>query len=407
VNTPPFLNIKIMTNLIKCFIILFLCSFNLCAQSQLNWKTLGNNHMIKGEFEKALDAYENYLQFYPQDVEVYLNRSRIHGVMGNENLAREDLQKAQTLNPYSRLFLDKAKRASKIMDQKYSYGSKDDETGFSKSPLKKKYYHKSIEEADLKASIENELFAILEHLHLGEFLIAEDKINSLDLTKNNKAIIYDMEGLLLLKLQRYDEAVAMFTKSIEADGNFAMPYHNRAICYQNLGEYELALSDIKFALSQENAISMFYFTLANIYESLDENENAIDAYQNALDRDEEYVEALLNSSVLMKELGNFSGSLELMNKVVSLDSNKPENYFQRGNLNFVYGEYQNAIEDFDVYLKKSQTFDQAALFNRGLAKILQGDSLSGCQDLNSSLKIENTDRKKSIYTNFCVGTMKK
>lgn len=386
----------------KQFTITFLFGLFLVpnCNAQGDWKTIGTNFMIQGEMEKALEAYQNHLEFYPNDIETYLNRSKIHGVMGNKNLARKDLNTALALNPYSKLYLDEAKRASKLMDKKYMY-LPDSGTGFSKSPLKRKYYYQLVSNSKIDERSNSKIYEILEHLHLEEFILAEDKINDLNLSDSQSAILHDLEGLLLLKLGKYRRALNFFSKAISLDPSFSMSYHNRAICYSQLGETEAAMRDVEKAINQNSSISLFYFTLANLLEAQGEKEDALEAYSNALHEDENYLEALTNSANLLKELGDFEESRNILNEAISLDPQKIENVFQRGNLHFIYGEYEEAIDDYDFYLRMTTKMDDAAYFNRGLSKLLVGDMHSGCIDLSTSIEIEDDENKMNLYYHMC------
>lgn len=72
-----------------------------------------------------------------------------------------------------------------------------------------------------------------------------------------------------------------------------------------------------------------------------------------------------------------------MNKAISINPDKIENYYQRANINLIYGEYGDAIDDFQNYLRIENS-DALAYFNLGVAFTLLGDKSKGCEAFQQS-----------------------
>ena len=59
----------------------------------------------------------------------------------------------------------------------------------------------------------------------------------------------------LLKLERYDEALASFNAAIEREPQFAATYANRGILYDQMGQYRNALADYEKALALDSELA--------------------------------------------------------------------------------------------------------------------------------------------------------
>ena len=64
------------------------------------------------------------------------------------------------------------------------------------------------------------------------------------------------------KLEKYNEAIKYFSKSIELEPTNSKFWHNRGCIFRNLGKLDLALNDINKAISLDSSNELFY---PNIY----------------------------------------------------------------------------------------------------------------------------------------------
>jgi tetratricopeptide (TPR) repeat protein len=56
------------------------------------------------------------------------------------------------------------------------------------------------------------------------------------------------QGEFALAIEKWDRAIKLFSQSIQDNPNFFMAYHNRAIAYSKLGEYDKSVEDLKKAV---------------------------------------------------------------------------------------------------------------------------------------------------------------
>jgi tetratricopeptide (TPR) repeat protein len=68
-------------------------------------------------------------------------------------------------------------------------------------------------------------------------------------------------------------------------------------------------------------------------------------------------------------------------------------------------DYKGAIEDFDKAIQLN-TKSEEAYYNRGIAKILSGQTASGCSDLSKAGELGYAEANEDIE-NFCTESTKK
>jgi protein O-mannosyl-transferase len=80
--------------------------------------------------------------------------------------------------------------------------------------------------------------------------------------------IYTNRGNKLFQLRRYDEAIADFSKAIDAYPDDELLYGSRAKAYYFLGKYQQALQDFDHAISLKSDNKRFYYDRALTYRAL-------------------------------------------------------------------------------------------------------------------------------------------
>ncbi|RKF58411.1 putative nadph oxidase regulator [Erysiphe neolycopersici] len=110
---------------------------------------------------------------------------------------------------------------------------------------------------------------------------------------------------------------------------------------------------------------------------------------------------LFNCGVIQATLGEHEKAVELFQKAVSLDQYLAVAYFQQGVSNFLLGDFEEAMANFNdtlLYLRGNNMIDYSqlglnfklysceALFNRGLCYMYLGEKEAGLQDFSFAVK---------------------
>jgi tetratricopeptide (TPR) repeat protein len=368
------------------------------AQNYGDWLSMGHSSLKVANYEQALTSYNFHIENFPQDPMGYIYRARLYKTIGRHTESRMDMDVAKRMNPYALMIVDHSLRSRYSAKKIYEFNFKNLDDAFIKSPSRLEDYNKAMSLFDMNSPQDSLVKLIIENLNKLNLDEAERNLNLLQLDDINSALQYDLFGKLNMKKNDYALAIEYFTMAIDESPSFSIAYHNRSICYKILGEYEKAKQDLKMAIDLNENISVFFFTQAKLLEKLGDLEGAQTSYEEALQIDENYQEALINYSQLLKGLGEYSEGLKYMN--LATPENEVEASFLEANLNFIYGEYEKAISGYNDYLSLYEE-DSAALFNRGLSKILLRNNSEGCIDLDQSLELEAPENHKKIYEMFC------
>jgi tetratricopeptide (TPR) repeat protein len=113
---------------------------------------------------------------------------------------------------------------------------------------------------------------------------------------------YYEQGEFALRVQKWDRAIELFTKSIQDNPNFFVAYHNRAIAYSKKGEYDKSIQDLKKAVQLNPDYPDAYGLMGLVYEIKKDYPAALQIYQEALAREKR--------PAAQKTLRNFVQDLE-------------------------------------------------------------------------------------------------
>ncbi len=385
----------------KFNLIFFLCLSSVSVVfSQDNSVNEAKHFISTGNFQEAVDLLDVYIQDHPDDTYAYITRAIANGSMGRINNKTQDLKYAKFLNPYAQLYINDNYRSILYEKKSYDYNFSDLSADFNKSPVEYNYYKDYLDRVIEMHSQDSLLTEAILSLNKNEVETTESILKKIQPSSNINHIISDIKGLIELKKNNTLQAIEYFTSSINEDPSFSLAYHNRAIAYKQLGEFEKAKNDLYNALALNENISIFYFTLAKISEIVDDNEEAEKNYSMALDINPDYLEARTNYSLLQKTLGNYKEAIQDLGSIILQEDESAKINYIKGGIHFTYGEYEKSIEEFDTYLDLYPE-DDSAIFNKGLAKILMGKKEEGCEEVLKSLDNNPEENREEIYSAFC------
>jgi len=96
---------------------------------------------------------------------------------------------------------------------------------------------------------------------------------------------YYEQGEFALRVQKWDRAIELFSRSIKDNPNFHIAYHNRAIAYSKKGEYDKSIDDLKKAVQLNPDYPDAYGLMGLVYEIKQDYASALKVYQAAMARE--------------------------------------------------------------------------------------------------------------------------
>ncbi|MEL6718055.1 MAG: tetratricopeptide repeat protein [Bacteroidota bacterium] len=357
----------------------------------------GDNFKATGQFEEAVRAYDNAIEFDPFFAEAYVKRGLMKYKMGRIKEVEADFKRANTINPYA---FDL--HGGKTVKSKLRVLAFDPYQWLTDLSLSERlaYYESYYEDQNLINELEIELSLIANNEY---DLVLEMLEGKLEDNNTYAAAIHDLIGLSLLMKGEALDALHAFEVAIELDENFALPYYNISLVYAEQKEYMESLKYVEQCIVIDPNIYKAYFQRAKMLKLLGQYEDAMKDYelfeQNSLG---EELMIKFNQAITKKLAGDASGAVQEFNNLIAASKEvDPILYKLRGNVNMLLGEYQYAINDYNRAILLDNDFAEA-YFNRGLARIMLYNRPDGCLDLERSVELgyQEGEERRYLFCNF-------
>lgn len=183
----------------------------------------------KGEFDPALADYAKVIELSPKDASIYGNRGNIYFLMEKPDLAYNDYSKAIELDPKKAMYYV-SRGNIYVRWEQWDAALKDYNNAIQLDPdnadaylERGNIYLNNKQQPELASADFNKVIAINPKYSNGYL--------NLGVVQHNK--------------QQYSEAIANYTKAIEADPNNQLAYFNRADAYEAIGNNKQANIDRK------------------------------------------------------------------------------------------------------------------------------------------------------------------
>lgn len=141
------------------------------------------------------------------------------------------------------------------------------------------------------------------------------------------------------------KAIEYLNNALKLEPNNAETYYNRAVAYDNLGQYKPAIKD----------------------------------YNQAIHLKPDYAEAFYNRGTINNTIGQYQRAIEDFNEAIRFNPKDAEAYLGRGFACDKLGQYQRAIENYSKAIGIIPDYAQA-YNNRGADFFSLGNNAQGCFD---------------------------
>ena len=145
----------------------------------------------------------------------------------------------------------------------------------------------------------NELKEISVMAEGGQQAAALDRINNFLNANPNEPQAMFMKGLVLVELNRREDAIKAFTDLSEKHPNLPEPYNNLAVLYADSGQYEKSKKALETAIKTHPSYATAHENLGDIYARM-----ASEAYDKALQLDNSNSRAQNKLSMIKDLFGN-------------------------------------------------------------------------------------------------------
>ncbi|MEG4444349.1 tetratricopeptide repeat protein [Microcoleus sp. AT9_B4] len=296
------------------------------------WCDRGNEQYDLGDFEGAIDSYNQAIALKPDYHQAFRNRGRAQSDLGQFEEAMASYDKTLEINPeLHEAWISRGDALNNLGRFEEAIASYDKALEF-KPDDDYACYNRGIALGILGRLEEaitsyDKALKIKPHKHepwynrgvelskLGRF---EEAIASYDKAleiKPDKHEPWYSRGIALNKLGRFEEVIASYDKALKIKPDKHEPWYNRGIALNKLGRFEEAIASYDKALEIEPDKHVPWYNRGNALHDLGRLEEAIASYDKALEIKPDYHEPWINRSIAVS---NAPGYNQLVYEILQL-----------------------------------------------------------------------------------------
>ncbi|MCP5051652.1 MAG: sulfatase-like hydrolase/transferase [bacterium] len=174
-------------------------------------------------------------------------------------------------------------------------------------------------------------------------------------------------GLILLKMEKHDQAIAFLLQMVSRGHKIAQVYNQLGQAYFKKGDFQKAIDAYNNALNldQNSAFTLssmgtLYLTLFRIKKDMRFHAKAVDYYSRAIDANPRMVTALNGLAAAYSFTGQRDKAIEWWEQVAIIEPGFTQVYFNLGITNLKMGNKKKALDYFyhckkNYYLRLSET----------------------------------------------------
>lgn len=182
-------------------------------------------------------------------------------------------------------------------------------------------------------------------------------------------------------------------------------YVNRALAYEDNGEYDKALADYDKALTINPNYTEAFVNRGNVHVLKKDLGVAVVDYTHALELDPFNAEAYYRRANVMYLDGKYEAALADYDKALEIDTTHAEIYFNRGNVYGRINDHKSAIQDYTKALDIDSRHIKS-YYNRAAAYSYLQDYQKAIADFTQVLMIDSTHikaRNNRAIAHFFIG----
>jgi len=188
------------------------------------------------------------------------------------------------------------------------------------------------------------------------------------------------KGLVLASRHENEEAIVEFNEYIKTKPSDFTAYIVRGDSYEDTQQFEKAIDDYSKSIRLEPKLADTYDRRATAYTNLEDFQRAIKDYNKAIEIYPEKADYYCNKSVVYDKLSDIDGVIDCCTKAIELDENHATAYYMRAMSHTEKGEYDKALQDYNVAIRLKPEFIADVYFNRGILYQRKGEYKKALED---------------------------
>jgi len=295
----------------------------------------GNVKHDLGDFQGAIEAYDNAIRLNPDAAAAY----------GNRGVAKSDL----------------GQHVAAIADYDVAIRLKSDDA--------LAHYNRGVAKT-----------------YLGQYVAAITDYDTAIKLKPDFALAYYNRGAAKANLGQHFAAIADYDSAIRLDPDAAAAYGNRGVAKYNLGQHAAAIADYDTAIRLVPDDAKAYYNRGVAKYRLGQHVAAITDYNTAIKLKPDDAKTYYNRGVAKGRLGQHAAAIADWDSAIRLKPDLADAYYNRGVAKDDLGQHVAAITDYDMTIRLKPDYVEA-YYNRGVAKARLNRTGEAKQDIRTALHL--------------------
>ena len=219
------------------------------------------------------------------------------------------------------------------------------------------------------------------------------KAAQMPLDDNARYVLFVNRGVLRVRQERFQDAVADLKSAIERKPKAYQAYVNLALAFRGLKSLDLALEQLNHAVSLEPAMAHLYRLRARLYLERDEPALALAEFDRAIEHEKSNSPYRVDDQVERGRLflsdGKLGNALESFDGALALQKDHALAQRLRAETLFRLRRFSEVITAFDRYLESGKPLE-SVYRGRGLARAELGHYPGAIEDFTKALELHPT-----------------
>ena len=194
-------------------------------------------------------------------------------------------------------------------------------------------------------------------------------------------------GELLLGLERYEEALRSYDKTIELDPDSAMAWRSRGAVLGLLERYEEALKSCGKAIELDPDNVQAWGVRGTVLRDLERYEEALESFDKAIELEPENALAWRSRGAVLSHLERYEEALESYDKATELEPDNEMVWGSRGAVLMILKRYEELLGSFDRTIEVEPD-NAMAWGNRGAVLGLLGRYEEALKSCDKAIELE-------------------
>jgi len=222
------------------------------------------------------------------------------------------------------------------------------------------------------------------------------KSKTKEMLSNNPSsdVLFNMLGVINLKLELYTQAIKNFNNAIQINSNFVSAQVNLGIAYQAVNKIENAIEVYKKIIRTNPKMHEVANDLGLMLKSKKDYKNAIAYFKMCLEVKTNYDKAYFNLGTTYLKINDYEKSLDNFFLTIKFNPKNLEAYFEIAEIYRIKKDFNKSLDYYNLSTHtKTQYKKLQCLFE-------QGSKAKYIEELNRIISINPNDRRIASLTAF-------